>query len=160
MSDDFLDDDDLEPEGADDTRGPKALRDARARAIQERDEARAEAAEAKGLKRENAFLKAGVKLDDADLRVTDFVKAYDGEVTAEAIREAATARGLVAAPQLDSDLGEAQRAAQVSAGATTNGSAAERDAEKSAALAALGPRATPYQVADVLERFDPASVIR
>lgn len=48
------------------------------------------------LKRENAFIKAGVNMDDPKMGY--FVKGYDGELTSEAIKEAAISAGFMAAP--------------------------------------------------------------
>ena len=52
--------------------------------------------EAEQLKRENAFLKAG--LDPEDPKAKYFVKGYDGELTKEAIVAEATAAGILGAP--------------------------------------------------------------
>lgn len=54
---------------------------------------RTAAQEAAALKRENAFLKAGVPTDSPLGEM--FAKAYDGELTAEAISEAASKIGLL-----------------------------------------------------------------
>ena len=48
------------------------------------------------LKRENAFLKAGIPMDDP--KMSYFVKGYDGELTGEAIRQAALDAGFIAPP--------------------------------------------------------------
>jgi hypothetical protein len=52
--------------------------------------------EADQYKREAAFARIGLDLDDP--KVSDFVKAYDGELTVEKIKEAATTRGYLQAP--------------------------------------------------------------
>lgn len=51
-------------------------------------------AEAEAVKREMAFLKAGVPMDNPVAKY--FVKGYDGEVTPEAIRQAAEEANLIA----------------------------------------------------------------
>jgi hypothetical protein len=49
------------------------------------------------LKRELAFAKAGLSMEDPKLKY--FVRGYDGEMTAEAIREAALEAGFLASQQ-------------------------------------------------------------
>ena len=67
--------------------------------------------EANDAKRELAFLKAGIPMDDP--KVGYFVKGYDGELTPEAIRAQATADGFIAAPAPTPE--EAAAAAQAAA---------------------------------------------
>ena len=55
------------------------------------------------LKRELAFAKAGLAMDDPKLKY--FVKGYDGEMTAEAIREAALEAGFIASQSQGEDPG-------------------------------------------------------
>ena len=50
-------------------------------------------AEAEAIKRENAFMKAGIPIDDPMAKY--FVKGYDGEISAEAIRAAAQEANLI-----------------------------------------------------------------
>jgi ribosomal protein L12E/L44/L45/RPP1/RPP2 len=50
--------------------------------------------EAEAIKRENAFMKAGIPMDDPMAKY--FVKGYDGEITPEAIRSAAEEAQLIA----------------------------------------------------------------
>ena len=78
------------------------------------------------IKRELAFAKAGIPLDDPKMNY--FVKGYDGELEVEAIREAASSAGFiqVAQEQEVSDSPELQQSAQAqrrvmaaSAGATS-----------------------------------------
>lgn len=69
---------------------PKALREAANRSAKHKQEADT-------LRRENAFLKAGINADDA--RLAYFVKGYDGELSAEAIRKAAYDAGFIQPPQ-------------------------------------------------------------
>lgn len=49
------------------------------------------------LRKELAFYKAGISMDDPKMRY--FVKGYDGEMTAEAIRNAALEAGFIASQQ-------------------------------------------------------------
>lgn len=49
------------------------------------------------LKREVAFIKAGVPLDDP--KMTYFVKGYDGDLEPQAIRQAAIDAGFMSAPE-------------------------------------------------------------
>lgn len=49
------------------------------------------------IRRELAFAKAGINPDDPKMRY--FVKGYDGEMTAEAVREAAVEAGFLGQPQ-------------------------------------------------------------
>lgn len=88
------------------------------------------------LKRELAFARAGLPLDDPKMRY--FVKGYDGEMTAEAIREAASEAGFLAVqqeqgpdPQLQAAASAQQRVMQASAGAGIS------DSSESSALAHL-----------------------
>ena len=67
---------------------------ARMRELEDRNKAlEAQAKEAEGAKRELAFVKAGVDPDAAGAKW--FVKGYDGEFTAEAIRAAAEEANLI-----------------------------------------------------------------
>lgn len=53
------------------------------------------------LKRELAFVKAGVPLDDP--KMSYFVKGYDGELDPQAIKDAAVEAGFMAAPVVQPD---------------------------------------------------------
>lgn len=53
------------------------------------------------LKRENAFVKAGIPMDDP--KMTYFVKGYDGDLDPSAIKEAAVEAGFMAPPQQQTD---------------------------------------------------------
>jgi hypothetical protein len=70
------------------------------------------------LKRELAFVKAGVPLDDP--KMSYFVKGYDGELDPQAIKDAAVEAGFMAAPvqQVDPAVEQAKagQAAVVAAG--------------------------------------------
>lgn len=79
-------------------------------------------AKATKLERENAFLRAGIDPDDS--RLGYFYRGYEGEMTADAIRAAATEAGFIAAPPADPAVQQHQEGqAQVQAAAT--GSEAE-----------------------------------
>lgn len=121
MSDNYTDDefdsDDIETSG--DTGDIKSLR----RAASGKKKLEQELNE---LKRELAFAKAGLAMDDPKLKY--FVKGYDGEMTAEAIREAALEAGFLASqPQGGEDpnmvaAGAAQqRVMQAASGASYEG---------------------------------------
>lgn len=75
---------------------------------------------AAALERRLAFAEAGIKSDDP--KMSYFVKGYDGEITAEAIRKAAEDAGFIGgeqavAPGPDADLQALDRVSQASAGA-------------------------------------------
>ena len=77
------------------------------------------------LRRELAFAKAGLPMDDPKLKY--FVKGYDGEMTAEAIREAAMDSGFLASQAQGEDPGMAaagaaqERGMQAAAGVSYEG---------------------------------------
>ena len=121
MSDNYTDDDfdsdDIDATG--DTGDIKSLR----RAANSKKKLEQELNE---LKRELAFAKAGLSMDDPKLKY--FVRGYDGEMTADAIREAALEAGFLASqqPQEDSpNLAAAgaaqQRVMQAAAGVSYEG---------------------------------------
>lgn len=92
--------------------------------------------ELESLRRELAFARAGLPLDDPKMRY--FVKGYDGEMTAEAIREAAAEAGFLATqreqgpdPQMQAAAAAQQRVMQASAGAGVS------DSSESSALSHL-----------------------
>lgn len=95
-------------------------------------------AELESMRRELAFARAGLPLDDPKMRY--FVKGYDGEMTADAIREAALEAGFLASqqqqeqvpnPQMQAAAAAQQRVMQASAGAMIE------DASENSALAHL-----------------------
>ena len=84
------------------------------RAKKEADEAKLEAQNAK---RELALMKAGIDLESPTGKL--FVKAYDGEITVEAIKAAAGEYGLIATSQtadVANDLAAIDRVSQASTG--------------------------------------------
>ena len=98
--------------------GRNPLRDRMKLLEQENAELKARAEEAAGAARELAFVKAGV--DPANPTAKYFVKAYDGELTPEAIREAAVEAQIIRdtkAEQVQQEAGAWNRSSQVAAGA-------------------------------------------
>lgn len=89
MSDNYTDDDDFEIE-SEDSNDIRSLRKAA-------NSAKRLKTELAQLKREVAFAKAGIPLDDP--RMNYFVKGYEGDLEPEAIREAATTAGFLSVPQ-------------------------------------------------------------
>jgi hypothetical protein len=87
------------------------------------------------LKRELAFLKAGINTDDPKMRY--FVKGYEGDLTPDAVRQAALEAGFLASqqqgndPELQQAAAAQQRVMQASAGA------GYEDVSEEAALARL-----------------------
>jgi hypothetical protein len=102
---------------------------------------RAEAAE-----RENAFYKAGI--DPTDTRMGYFLRGYEGEMNAEAIKAAATEAGFLAAPVSD---GSAEAAGRVADAASNQSpppaSQADRAKEYAEALASGGSEGLATAVA-------------
>jgi ribosomal protein L12E/L44/L45/RPP1/RPP2 len=119
FDEDFSDDDDLEqPEPQVDI---KSLRKAASRSKKLE-------AELNSLRREMAFAKAGLPLDDPKMNY--FVKGYEGEMSAEAIRQAALEAGFLASqssqekapdPALQAAAAAQTRVMQASAGAAVEG---------------------------------------
>ena len=106
MSDNYTDDDfDSDDDATGDSGDIKSLR----RAANSKKKLEQELNE---LKRELAFAKAGLALEDPKMKY--FVKGYEGEMTAEAIREAALEAGFLASQQQgeDSNLAAAGAAQQ------------------------------------------------
>lgn len=68
------------------------------------------------LRREFAFVKAGIDPEDPKLKY--FAKGYDGEITAEAIRAAATEAGYLTSDDTE-EAAAHERISQASAGAAT-----------------------------------------
>ena len=95
MSDNYTDDDfDSDDDATGDSGDIKSLR----RAANSKKKLEQELNE---LKRELAFAKAGLALEDPKMKY--FVKGYEGEMTAEAIREAALEAGFLASQQQGED---------------------------------------------------------
>lgn len=91
MTDQYTDD------PSDDDRGDEDFKNLRAKARKADTLERENAA----LRRENAFVKAGIPMDDPKL--TYFVKGYDGDLDPVAIKQAAVEAGFISAPQQQAD---------------------------------------------------------
>lgn len=130
MSDNYINDD-LDLENEDDGTDIRSLR----RAAQSAKKLKAENAK---LQREIAFAKAGLPL--ADPKMNYFIKGYDGELDAEAIREAAAQAGFISSQGEASEQQQAQQ--QVSLEAQNrvmhaSAGAFVEDASEAAALARM-----------------------
>ena len=128
MSDNYIEDDvesnDIE---ASDGESPRGLRRAANKSKQLEQELN-------NMKRELAFTKAGINPDDPKMKY--FVKGYDGEMSAEAVLQAALEAGFVSSqqgpsPALQQAAASQQRVIQASAGAVME------DASEEAAYARL-----------------------
>ena len=101
----------------DEAEGKNPIRDRMKQLEAEKAELRAELDAVQGAARELAFVKAGI---DPDLPISKyFVKAYDGELTADAIREAGIEAGLLKDTQAESikqEAGTWNRSNQIAAG--------------------------------------------
>ena len=86
------------------------------------------------LKRELAFAKAGLPMSDPKMNY--FIKGYDGEMTAESIRQAALESGFLASQEQDSSVVDNAAAAQQRVMSASSGIAYEGLSEE-AALAQL-----------------------
>lgn len=104
----------------DEAEGRNPLRDRMKQLEAENAELKAQADAASTAARELAFVKAGI---DPDLPISKyFVKAYDGELTADAIREAGIEAGLLKDAQADSikqEAGTWNRSNEIAAGSET-----------------------------------------
>lgn len=109
-----------EDEFEEETEGKNPLRQALKQKEKELAEAKKAAAEAAEAKRELAFIKAGVPMDNPMAKY--FVKAYDGELDPDAIKQAALEAQLISSPdQIPQDEAQAWgRTNQVAAGAGTS----------------------------------------
>lgn len=128
MSNNYTDDDfdELELETEDET--PKGLRKAANRAKQlER--------ELNDLKRRLAFTEAGIPLNDPKMNY--FVKGYEGEMSAEAIRQAALEAGFLQTQQPVEDQQATVAAAAQQRVMAASAGAAYEDMSEAAALAQL-----------------------
>ena len=101
----------------DEAEGKNPIRDRMKQLEAEKAELRAELDAVQGAARELAFVKAGI---DPELPISKyFVKAYDGELSADAIREAGIEAGLLKDTQADSikqEAGTWNRTNQIAAG--------------------------------------------
>lgn len=111
---DYYEEDDYQPETE-----PKQ-NPVRARMKQlekETEELRKQAAEAAAVRRELAFVKAGINPDDPKFKY--FVKAYDGDLAPEALNQALVEAQLISPPDTSGEAAAWQRTNQVAAGAQT-----------------------------------------
>lgn len=122
--DDAYDDDDE----AQAEESPRGLR----RAANKSKKLEAELAE---LRRELAFAKAGLPLDDPKMKY--FVKGYEGDLDSDAIRVAAMEAGFLASQQQGSDPVQAQVSESQSRVMAASAGAVYEDASEDAALARL-----------------------
>jgi hypothetical protein len=101
----------------DEAEGKNPIRDRMKQLEAEKAELRAELDAVQGAARELAFVKAGI---DPELPISKyFVKAYDGELSADAIREAGIEAGLLKDTQAESikqEAGTWNRTNQIAAG--------------------------------------------
>lgn len=132
MSDDDLYDPDDESNEGSDSRDFRRLRAKAEKAEADLKEAQAKLDKAGSAERDLAFLRAGID-PDSDPKLKAFMKTYDGEMTVEAIKEAAMTDGWIKAEAPDPALVEANAAAQVSAGAGVE-TPASQEAEHLAAI--------------------------
>ena len=91
--------------------------------------------ELQAAKRELAFLKAGIDPDDPKMRY--FVKGYEGDLSAEAVRQAALEAGFLASQQQGPDPRQQAISAAEQRVVTASAGAAYEDASEEAALARL-----------------------
>jgi hypothetical protein len=121
MTDDDYDYDDDEQEQEQDERPARS--DSEWAKLRRAEKAKNKAeAELAAMKREKAFMRAGIDTDDP--RLSYFVKAYDGDVTPEAIRAEAVRAGFIQEPTDDPDpqeVADAQYIAQAGLGAPAEG---------------------------------------
>lgn len=128
MADNYIDDDvDSNDIDATDGESPRGLRRAANKSKQLEQELN-------NLKRELAFTKAGINPEDPKMKY--FVKGYDGDMSADAVRQAAMEAGFIASqqgpnPVLQQAAASQERVIQASAGAVME------DASEEAAYARL-----------------------
>jgi ribosomal protein L12E/L44/L45/RPP1/RPP2 len=86
------------------------------------------------LKRQLAFIKAGIDPDDPKMRY--FVKGYEGELSAEAVRQAALEAGFLASQSSEDPQKQAVASAEQRVASASHGAIFE-DASEEAALARM-----------------------
>jgi hypothetical protein len=106
MSNEYVDEDFDSEEGTDDGQADNSPRGLR-RAANKGKKLESELAQAR---RELAFIKAGINIDDP--RMKYFAKGYDGEMTSEAVRQAALDAGFIEEQQSNAQANQAINAAQ------------------------------------------------
>lgn len=155
MPDDTYDDDlDDEPE-VDETNAMRAIRRQLKEAKREAAALREQAEKAAALERNLAFREAGI--DPNDPQQQYFAKGYDGEMTADAVRQAAIAAGFLKSDTPGPDvLAEHAAAARASVGGQTPDPAETRDAEY---LAAMQGARSQQELLDVIRQYRPELVV-
>jgi hypothetical protein len=87
------------------------------------------------IRRELAFTKAGINPDDPKMKY--FVRGYDGELSAESVRQAALEAGFLATQQQGNDQAQQAAAAAQNRVVTASAGAIYEDASEEAAYARL-----------------------
>lgn len=142
MSDDEYDDD---PDPQTESRDLRNLRDKAKRADKLEAQLAEQTAQLSALTRDNAFRQAGI--DPSDSKAKYFAKAYDGDLTLDAIRAEAESAGLLdsrPSPVAD-EVARADRMAGAAAGGETQGTPTHWDE-----LNALGHRPSPEEIQMIL----------
>jgi len=147
-----LTDDDTLDESAEDNPNIRQLREQAKEAKEARKAAEQAQAELAALQRENAFRKVGIDPDDPKTKY--FAKAYDGELTAEAIKAEAEAAGFLAQPA-DPTGADEQAAWQRTASAAAGASAEDQQPDP---LAQLRAAKSPEEITAIMERLIPGVV--
>lgn len=116
----------------DDDSGRNPVRDRMKQLETELAEVRAKAAEGEGAQRKLAFIEAGINVNSPTGKL--FAKAYDGDISADAVLAAATEYGLVGEPpKVNVDSGE-QKAWMQAAQSHSSGAPAPSSSDVSAAI--------------------------
>ena len=129
MSDNYIEDE-IETDDIDDSSdgSPRGLR----RAANKSKKLESELAE---MRRELAFTKAGINPDDPKMKY--FVRGYDGEMTADAVRQAALEAGFLASQASQDDRIQQQAAASQNRIMTAAAGAIMEDSSEEAAYARM-----------------------
>jgi hypothetical protein len=146
MSDNYTDDDNFDLDG-EDGNNIQSLRKAA-------NSAKRLKAELAQLKREVAFAKAGIPLDDP--RMSYFVKGYEGELEPDVIREAATTAGFLTAPQQQDAAQNAQNQASAVAEQRVMAASAGAVAEDTSEAAAISRMESAMQEGGIEAMLDVA----
>jgi len=146
MSDNYTDDDNFDLDG-EDGNNIQSLRKAA-------NSAKRLKAEFAQLKREVAFAKAGIPLDDS--RMSYFVKGYEGELEPDVIREAAINAGFLTAPQQQDAAQSAQQQASAVAEQRVMAASAGAVAEDTSEAAAISRMESAMQEGGIEAMLDVA----
>lgn len=126
MSNDYVDEEFDSEEGSDDVQADNSPRGLR-RAANKGKKLESELAQAR---RELAFIKAGI--DPEDPKMKYFTKGYDGEMTADAVRQAALEAGFIQQAQSNTQATQAINAAQQRVMTASAGAVMEDASEEAA----------------------------